>query len=96
MVESTTWLWAGALVLGVLAAHWGAERFATPLKTLRRRWGLTAVAGGAFVAAMPTAYAALLHAGSSEHGFQRWEVAAIDGLYVLYVAVVAVWVLDVM
>lgn len=49
MVQFTTWLWAGALVIGVFAAHWGAERFAKPLKKLRKQWGLTAVAGGAFV-----------------------------------------------
>ena len=49
MVQLNVWLWAGVLVVGVFAAHWGAERFAKPLKKLRRQWGLTAVAGGAFV-----------------------------------------------
>ena len=49
MVQLSPWLWAGVLVLGVVAAHWGAEKLATPLKKLRRQWGLTAVAGGAFV-----------------------------------------------
>ena len=49
MVQLTTWLWTAALIVGVLAAHWGAEQFADPLKKLRRQWGLTAVAGGAFV-----------------------------------------------
>lgn len=49
MVQLSVWFWVGALVLGVFAAHWGAERFAEPLKKLRRQWGLTAVAGGAFV-----------------------------------------------
>ena len=49
MVQLGLWLWAGVLVLGVVAAHWGAEKLAAPLKKLRRQWGLTAVAGGAFV-----------------------------------------------
>lgn len=49
MAASSLWLWAGALVVGVLLAHWGAERFSKPLQKLRRQWGLTAVAGGAFV-----------------------------------------------
>lgn len=49
MVQLMVWLWAGALVIGVFTAHWGAERFAKPLKKLRRQWGLTGVAGGAFV-----------------------------------------------
>lgn len=47
-----------------------------------------------FVAAMPTAYAALLHWGSSEHGFKRWEVVILDGIYLLYVGVIAFWVLN--
>ena len=49
MVQLGLWLWAGVLILGVVAAHWGAEKLAAPLKKLRRQWGLTAVAGGAFV-----------------------------------------------
>lgn len=49
MVASSSLLWAVALVVGVFLAHWGAERFSAPLKKLRRQWGLTAVAGGAFV-----------------------------------------------
>lgn len=49
MVQFTVLLWVGALIVGVFAAHWGAERFAKPLKKLRRQWGLTAVAGGALV-----------------------------------------------
>lgn len=49
VVQSTLFVWVGALVVGVFAAHWGAERFARPLRKLRRQWGLTAVAGGAFV-----------------------------------------------
>lgn len=49
VVQLTTWLWAGGLVVGIFAAHWGAERFAKPLQKLRRQWGLTAAAGGAVV-----------------------------------------------
>lgn len=49
MVQLGLWLWAGVLILGVVAAHWGAEKLAAPLKKLRRQWGFTAVAGGTFV-----------------------------------------------
>ena len=49
MVQLSQWLWAGVLVVGVFAAHWGAEQLSNPLKKLRQQWGLTAVAGGAFV-----------------------------------------------
>ena len=41
-----------------------------------------------FVACMPAAYAVLLHFGAAEHGFKRWEVAVLDGIYVLYIAIV--------
>jgi len=69
MVQLTQWLWAGALVVGVFSAHWGAERFAKLLKKLRRQWGLTAVAGGAFVG---------LAAGSPEIGIN--VVSAVRGV----------------
>ena len=41
--------WFAVLVVSVFAAHWGAERLSSPLKKLRRQWGLTAVAGGTFI-----------------------------------------------
>ncbi|MFC4989598.1 sodium:calcium antiporter [Saliphagus infecundisoli] len=41
--------WFGILLISVFAAHWGAERLSSPLKKLRRQWGLTAVAGGTFI-----------------------------------------------
>ena len=47
-----------------------------------------------FVILMPATYAILIHVGSHEHGFERWEVAILDLLYVLYVAIVAVWILN--
>lgn len=49
MAQSSLWLWAGVLIVGVFVAHWGAERLSKPLKKVRRQWGLTAVAGGALV-----------------------------------------------
>lgn len=45
----STWIWGLVLVGAVWLAHWGAEHLADPLKQLRRQWGLTQVAGGAFV-----------------------------------------------
>lgn len=45
----STWLWGLVLVAAIWAAHWGAERFAHPLKKLRRQWGFTAAAGGSFI-----------------------------------------------
>ena len=48
-----------------------------------------------FVTLMPTAYAVLIHVGRREHGFERWEVVIRDLLYILYVAIVAFWILNI-
>ena len=42
------WLWVVVLGLAAWAAHWGADQLLTPLKMLRKQWGLTASAGAAF------------------------------------------------
>lgn len=42
-------LWFAVLVVAVFATHWGAEQLTKQLKKLRKRWGLTQVAGGALV-----------------------------------------------
>lgn len=44
----------------------------------------------AFVALMPTVYAALIHWGGSEHGFRLWQVVALDAVYLAYLAVLLV------
>ena len=49
-----------------------------------------------FVAAMPATYAVLIHWGSDEHGFERWQVLLFDGLYVAYIGIVVFWVLNVL
>lgn len=49
----------------------------------------------AFVFLVPAAYAAMIHWGHREHGFTLWQVLALDGIYLAYVAVMLVWVLDV-
>ena len=43
-------LWWGLLLAAVFAAHWGADNIAGPLQKLRTRFGLSAAAGGAFIA----------------------------------------------
>jgi cation:H+ antiporter len=44
------WLWILVLGVAAWAAHWGADQLLTPLKMLRKQWGLTASAGAAFLA----------------------------------------------
>ena len=50
----------------------------------------------AFVALMPIAYGAFVHLGRPEHGFNLWQVLVLDATYVLYVAVVVFWVLNIL
>ena len=47
----------------------------------------------AFVAILPAVYAALIHWGSDEHGFTRGQVVALDATYLVYLAVMFLWVL---
>ncbi|MEC4813767.1 MAG: sodium:calcium exchanger [Scytonema sp. PMC 1069.18] len=46
----SVFLWIMVLVAAALAAHWGADKIAEPLKKLRQMWGLSEAAGAAFVA----------------------------------------------
>lgn len=48
-----------------------------------------------FVALVPMAYAAFVHWGGKEHGFKLWQVIAFDGLYLAYLAVMFIGVLNV-
>jgi cation:H+ antiporter len=48
----------------------------------------------AFVALMPTVLALLVHFGSDEHGLKRWQVMVLDGMYLLYLVVMAFGVLQ--
>lgn len=48
-----------------------------------------------FVTLMPVAYAVFIHVGTHEHGFERLEVGILDLLYVMYVAIVAFWILNI-
>lgn len=48
-----------------------------------------------FVALVPILYAAFIWWGGREKGFKRWQVATLAGTYVVYVAVMLIWVLGV-
>ena len=52
----------------------------------------------AFVALMPALYAAFIHWGSREgdHGFQLWQVLALDGVYLVYLGIMLFGVLNVL
>lgn len=49
-----------------------------------------------FVAIMPATYAVLIHWGSDEHGFNRWQVLLFDSLYIVYIGIVIFWVLNIL
>lgn len=48
-IGGMTWLWALVLIVAVGAAYWGSEHLAQPLKRMRRQWGLSELAGAAFI-----------------------------------------------
>lgn len=48
-MSSNLLIWIPVLLAAVWAAHWGAEHLAEPLKKLRKQWGFSVAAGGAFV-----------------------------------------------
>ena len=39
MVQFSTILWFGVLVVAVFMTHWGAEQLTKQLKKLRKQWG---------------------------------------------------------
>ena len=49
----------------------------------------------AFATLVAVAYAVLIHRGHGRHGFMRWQVATLDGIYGAYLAVMLFWVLNV-
>ena len=48
----------------------------------------------AFVALVGMLYAAFIHWGAREHGFKRWQAAVLVAVYLAYVAVMLLWVLN--
>ncbi|MBM9595135.1 sodium:calcium exchanger [Rhodobacteraceae bacterium MCCB 386] len=58
-----------------------------PIENLQLFWVALA-----FVALMPTLYAAFIWWGGHDSGFRRWQVAALPAVYALFVAVLVFWV----
>ena len=58
-----------------------------PIENLQLFWVTLA-----FVALMPTLYAAFIWWGGRDSGFRRWQVAALPAVYALFVAVLVLWV----
>lgn len=61
-----------------------------PLRNFRLYW-----VSLLFALALSVVYAAFVYWGPEGYGFARWQVVAFDGVYLVYVLVVVVWVLDV-
>jgi cation:H+ antiporter len=49
-----------------------------------------------FVGLIPAFYGIFIRWGPEEAGFQRWQVFALDGLYIVYVAIVLFGILNVL
>lgn len=82
------WLWGLVLLPAVWLAHWGAERLAQPLKKARRRWGLTQVAGAAFVGLAAASPEIGINAASAARGVSDIGLGAALGSNVLAIPLV--------
>ena len=85
----STWIWAGVLVGAIWAAHWGAERLAQPLQKLRRQWGFSAAAGGAFVGIAAASPEVGINVASAFRGVADIGLGAAIGSNILAIPLVA-------
>lgn len=61
-------VWGAVLLLAVWAAHWGAERLASPLRKIRKQWGFSVAAGGSFIGLAAAAPEMGINATSAARG----------------------------
>jgi cation:H+ antiporter len=48
-----------------------------------------------FVALLAAVYAALIQWGRQKHSFELWEVSVLVGIYLIYLIIMLVWILNV-
>lgn len=85
----TWWLWIGVLVASLWAAHWGAEHLAAPLKKLRRQWGVSLSAGGAFIGLAAASPEIGINATSAIRGVSDIGLGVMLGSNVIAIPIMA-------
>jgi cation:H+ antiporter len=81
-------MWVLVLVAAIVAAHWGAEQLAEPLKKLRRQWGFSAAAGGAFVGIAAASPEVGINAASAVRGVADIGLGAAIGSNILAIPLI--------
>lgn len=80
-------VWIAVLLLAVWAAHWGAERLASPLKKLRKQWGFSVAAGGSFIGIAAAAPEIGINTSSAVRGVSDIGLGAMLGANIIAIPV---------
>ena len=83
-------VWAAVLLAAVWAAHWGAERLSAPLKKLRKQWGFSVAAGGAFLGLAAASPEIGINVTSAARGVSDIGIGAMLGSTVLAIPVMVI------
>lgn len=89
-MSGSLFIWIPVLLAAVWAAHWGAEHLADPLKKLRRQWGFSVAAGGAFVGLAAASPEIGINTTSAIRGVSDIGLGALLGSNVLAIPMMVV------
>ena len=89
-MSGSLFIWIPVLLAAVWAAHWGAEHLSAPLKKLRRRWGFSVAAGGAFVGLAAASPEIGINTTSAIRGVSDIGLGALLGSNVLAIPMMVV------
>ena len=80
-------VWVAVLLLAVWAAHWGAERLASPLRKLRKQWGFSVAAGGSFIGIAAAAPEIGINTSSALRGVSDIGLGAMLGSNIIAIPI---------
>lgn len=83
-------VWTAVLLAAVWAAHWGAERLSAPLRKLRKQWGFSVAAGGAFLGLAAASPEIGINVTSAARGVSDIGMGAMLGSTVLAIPVMVI------
>ena len=86
------WLWVVVLGLAAWAAHWGADQLLTPLKMLRKQWGLTASAGAALLAIVTASPEVAVNVTSAARGVSEIGLGNLLGSNIISIPLHEFWI----
>ncbi|MAF29051.1 MAG: sodium:calcium exchanger [Croceicoccus sp.] len=83
-------VWTAVLLAAIWAAHWGAERLSAPLRKLRKQWGFSVAAGGAFLGLAAASPEIGINVTSAARGVSDIGIGAMLGSTVLAIPVMVI------